>query len=103
MGHHVDDPSSSNGERTWTYVLAINTASDRRTVTDRLDLVEIGLSAPQGSTTGGGNCAVTGTSIRIELEARDSALFVCCPIVGGTFEVGDTTKYVTVAARTPAS
>ena len=59
---------SSNGERTWTYVLAINTASDRRTVTDRLDLDEIGLSAPHGIHDWRRNSAVTGTSIRIELE-----------------------------------
>jgi len=35
-------------------------------------------------------------TIDVDLEPRDWALFVCCPIVDGDFDVGDTSKYVTV-------
>jgi hypothetical protein len=92
--------TSANGEgRTWTYVVAINTATDRRTITDRLDLSEIGLTAAHGIHDWRAGTAVIGTSVEVELEARDWALFVCCPMVDGSFEVGDPSKYVTVPAR----
>ena len=94
--------TNSGGERTWTYVVAINTATDRRTISDRLDLAEIGLTAPHGIHDWRRGRAVTGTSIEVELAPRDWALFVCCPIVDGTFDVGDTTKYVTVCRADPS-
>jgi hypothetical protein len=96
----VSSSPSGSGEQTWTYVLAINTASDGRTITDRLDLDDIGLTEAHGIHDWRRGAAEIGTSIGLELEARDWALFVCCPIVDGKFEVGDTTKYVTVASST---
>ena len=47
-------------------------------------------------TTGVGRHRPRRTSIEVELGPRDWALFVCCPIVDGTFHVGDRTKYVTI-------
>jgi len=61
---------------------------------------DIGLTEAYGIHDWRRDTAVTGTSIEVELEARDWALFVCCPIVDGRFEVGDTSKYVTVASPT---
>jgi hypothetical protein len=87
------------GERTWTYVVAINTATDRRVVADRLDLSEIGLDAAHQLFDWRAGTVVDGLSIDLELQPRDWALFVCCPIVEGTFEVGDASKYVTVAVH----
>ncbi len=89
--------SASGGERTWTYVVAINTATERRTITDRLQLKEIGLDTPHQLYDWRAGSTVDGSIIELELAPRDWALFVCCPIVDGRFDLGDTSKYVTVA------
>ena len=60
-------------------MVAINTATDRRTITDRLDLSEIGLPQAHGIHDWRAGTAVIGTSIEVELDARDWAMFVCCP------------------------
>ena len=99
VGHDVDDEA---GGRTWTYVVAINTATDRRTVADRLDLDEIGLTDAHALRLAAPSADRRHVD-RHRTGPRDWALFVCCPIVDGAFDVGDTTKYVTVPARTPAS
>ena len=85
-------------------MVAINTATDRRTIADRLDLSEIGLDTPQHRIHDWrAGTAVGGTSIEVELAPRDWALFVCCPIVDGTFDVGDTdqVRHRPRAPRTP--
>jgi hypothetical protein len=88
--------SDIGGDRTWTYVVAINTGSDRQTISDRLELSEIGLDTPHHLFDWRAGTGMEGTSIELELAPRDWALFVCCPIVDGAFDVGDTSKYVTI-------
>ncbi len=80
----------------WTYVVAINTATERRTIADRLDLIDIGLDRPHGIYDWRGGASTEATTIEVDLAPRDWALFVCCPIVDGTFHVGDRSKYVTI-------
>lgn len=85
--------------RTWTYVLAINTAADRREIADRLKLDRIGVGPVaiydwRERTLIGGHDA-----IEVTLASRDWALFVCCPVDDDGPVVGDRDKYVTVAAR----
>ena len=84
----------------WTYVVAINTATERRSIADRLDLTDIGLDRPHGIYDWRRGSSTEAETIEADLAPRDWALFVCCPIVDGTFEVGDTAKYVTVASPT---
>jgi len=84
----------------WTYVVAINTATERRSIADRLDLTDIGLERPHGIYDWRRGSSTEAETIEADLAPRDWALFVCCPIVDGTFEVGDTAKYVTVASPT---
>ena len=84
----------------WTYVVAINTATERRSIADRLDLTDIGLDRPHGIYDWRRGSSTEAEAIEADLAPRDWALFVCCPIVDGTFEVGDTAKYVTVASPT---
>ena len=76
----------------WTYVLAINTADDSRTIVDRFDI--------------GRRAAVYDWRMRsdsstadlaVELGARDWALFVVSPPgVGSAAAVGDVSKYLVV-------
>lgn len=83
--------------RTWTYVLAINTAADRRTVHDRLALDEIGVDAPVAVLDWRRGVLLGELPVLdATLDARDWALFVCCPIGPEGPLVGDTSKYVTV-------
>ncbi|MET0662752.1 MAG: hypothetical protein ABWZ42_06450 [Ilumatobacteraceae bacterium] len=84
----------------WTYVVAINTATERRTIADRLDLTDVGLDRAHAVYEWRQGRSAEATSIEVDLAPRDWALFVCCPIIDGTFEVGDTAKYVTVASPT---
>ena len=84
-----------DGQR-WTYVVAINTATERRTIADRLDLSDIGLDRPHGVYDWRRGTSTETPTIEVELGPRDWALFVCCPIVDGAFHVGDRTKYVTI-------
>jgi len=86
--------------KVWTYVVAINTATHRRPIADRLDLTEIGLDSRHQLFDWRAGTSVDGTAIELELAPRDWALVVCCPIVDGTYDVGDTSKYVTVAVPT---
>ena len=84
-----------DGQR-WTYVVAINTATEPRSISDRLDLADIGLDEPHGIHDWRRGTAAEATTIDVELAPRDWALFVCCPIVDGSFDVGDRSKYVTI-------
>jgi len=87
--------TSTRDGQVWTYVVAINTAAQRRVISDRLKLDDVGCLGP---------CAVydwrRGTVEEIEsidatLEARNWALWVCAP-VGERADAGDLAKYVTV-------
>ncbi len=92
-----------DGQR-WTYVVAVNTATPRRTLADRLELAEIGLDDAHGIYEWRRARAAETTTIDVELAPRDWALFVCCPIVDGAFEVGDRSRYVTIwSGDTPRS
>ena len=84
--------ATTAGGDVWTYVVAINTATSRRAIRDRLELVgerdvyewRAGKSR---------RCAV----LEVELAARDWALWVVSPPRGGDVRiVGDPTKYVVV-------
>jgi hypothetical protein len=84
--------------KVWTYVVAINTAAERRHIADRLELSSIGLSDRaevyewrQGVT------ALTDT-ICADLAPRDWALWVCVP-PGEHADAGDLTRYVTVPSN----
>ncbi len=84
---------------TWTYVLAINTATDRAVIEDELDLAEIGLSDPHVLYDWRHQTWSVGRLIDATLEPRDWALYVCCPIVDRRAILGDPTKYVTMAGH----
>jgi hypothetical protein len=81
--------------QTWTYVVAINTASELQAIRDRFELDGERLvydwrkSAERSS-----------AAIEVELGARDWALFVVCP--DGSTVTGDVTKFVTVEASSTA-
>lgn len=89
--------TSTREGKVWTYIVAINTATDRQPIADRLDLADVGFAGP---------CAVydwrrghtqTADSISIELAPHDWALLVCAPS-GEHVEDGDLSKYVTVCS-----
>ena len=87
---------------TWTYVLAINTAIDRREIEDRLPLEALGPAVGEGIAIydwRAGAVLPPADAIDIALAPRDWALFVCCPVDSNGPRIGDPTKYVTVAAR----
>lgn len=91
--------ATTAGDRTWTYVVAINTAGDRRAISDHLELdTEHHLYEWR---TGSGH---VGRRLAITLGPRDWALFVCCPLADdGSWTVGDPTKYVTAHPHAFAS
>jgi hypothetical protein len=78
-------------------VVAVNTATTRRVVTDELALSEIGLSGPQAVYDWRRRRVTTTDSIAVELGPRDWALWVCGP-PGERADAGDVTKYVTVTS-----
>jgi len=87
--------TSTRDGKVWTYIVAINTATERRVVADSLELAAIDL---------GPTCAVydwrrgdvdTLDTISVELAPRDWALWVCAP-PGARADAGDCSKYVTV-------
>ncbi len=90
--------STTIGTETWTYVVTINTATAATTLDDSLELAEIGIAEPrhvhEWRHGRGGAC----TTLTARLAPRDWALFIVCP--PGSADVGDTTKYVTVASTT---
>ena len=86
--------STSDGEE-WTYVIAINTATERRAIADTLELATIGIESPR-SVYDWRRCQVQMLdAISVELQPRDWALWVCAP-PGERADTGDLTKYVTV-------
>jgi hypothetical protein len=84
--------STTGDSGVWTYVVAVNTASSRATITDRFDLP--GERAVYEWRTG---TSEQGSALQVELASRDWALWVVAPAGGGDFEqVGDRSKYVVV-------
>jgi len=90
--------TSTRHGKVWTYVVAINTSTERRDITDRLELESIECPGP---------CAVYDwrngkvehvESISVTLAPRDWALWVCAP-PGEPPDAGDPTKYVTVESE----
>jgi hypothetical protein len=76
----------------WTYVVAVNTAIDQRSVTDRFDLERDANVYEWRS-----GHTVTVGHLEVELASRDWALFVVSPPAGPSArDVGDGTKYVVV-------
>jgi hypothetical protein len=89
--------STRNG-KVWTYVVAINTATERRVIADRLELASVGVAGSrQVYDWRRGTDEATGV-LRVELAPRDWALWVCAP-PGERADAGDLTKYVTVPSE----
>lgn len=86
--------STTVGGATWTYVIALNTAGARVTLSDSLDLAEIGIDGARHVHDWRGGHGTASTSMTCELAPRDWALWIVCP--SGSTDVGDTSKYVTV-------
>ena len=79
----------------WTYVVAINTATEPRVIADRLELATIGFAgSPSVYDWRRGAVEQTG-ALRAELAPRDWALWVCAPPCERA-DAGDVTKYVTI-------
>jgi hypothetical protein len=87
--------TTRNGD-TWTYVVAINTSTEHRTIADAVEFAELGLAEEHLVYDWRERRSVIADRIHVELAPRDWALFVCCPIVEGTASIGDPDKYVTV-------
>ncbi|NND73795.1 MAG: hypothetical protein HKN44_02210, partial [Ilumatobacter sp.] len=84
------------GADTWTYVVAINTATHHGMIADTLALVDVGIDGNRHVYDWRHRGGVSLRAIDVELAPRDWALFVVCP--QGSTEVGDVTKYVTMPA-----
>jgi hypothetical protein len=84
--------SSTTPDGVWRYVVALNTATDRRVIADRLDL-------DRAATVYDWRRAATATTQRLEVELapRDWALFVVSPPgQPSAATIGDASKYVVV-------
>ena len=88
--------ATSDGD-VWTYVVALNTTTDRRPVRDTLDLTEIGIVGRRSVHDWRRGDTTDADTLTAELDARDWALWVIAP-PGARADAGDTTKYVTVPA-----
>ncbi|HTN78638.1 MAG TPA: hypothetical protein VMK16_03110 [Acidimicrobiales bacterium] len=82
--------TSTRDGKTWTYVVAINTATERRVVTDSLALADTQSVYDWRRGTFGELDTIT-----VELAPRDWGLWVCAP-AGERADAGDLDKYVTV-------
>jgi hypothetical protein len=92
--------SSSIDGQTWTYVVAINTSTERVSVTDCLDVTEeFGFADDHVLYDWRQATWTIGRRIEITLAPRDWALVVACPIVDGRAVLGDPAKYVTMAGH----
>jgi hypothetical protein len=87
--------TSTRDGQTWTYVVAINTATERRDITDRLELANVGLAGPSAVYDWRRSHVEQADAVTAELAPRDWALWVCAP-PGERADAGDLTKYVTV-------
>lgn len=89
--------TATRGGRTWTYVVALNTAADHVEIGDALALTAIGIDGTRHVHDWRGGEVAPLDRIRTTLGPRDWGLWVCLP-PGEDSDVGDTTKYVSVAA-----
>jgi len=87
--------TSTRDGKVWTYVVAINTATERRVIADRLELAPHGLGGSSAVYDWRQGAVELTDAIRTELAPRDWALWVCAP-PGEHADAGDLTKYVTV-------
>lgn len=79
----------------WTYVVALNTATERRTISDGLDLTELGLDGERAVYVWRSRETERTARLSCELAPRDWAFWVCAPD-GEAPDRGDLTTYVTV-------
>jgi hypothetical protein len=89
--------TSTHDGKVWTYVVAINTATERRPIADVLDLGTIGLSGQRAVYDWRQRSVHTNGALSVELAPRDWALWVCAP-PGERADAGDLSKYVTVVS-----
>ena len=90
--------TSTRAGEVWTYVVALNTSTDRRIVADKIALADIGV-LDEASVYDWRRRTVSMTgSIAAELAPRDWALWVCAP-PGERADTGDLDKYVTVESE----
>jgi hypothetical protein len=87
--------SATRDDKVWTYVVAINTAAERRVITDRLELGTIGLTGTRAVYDWRQGLAGETDALAVTLSPRDWALWVCAP-AGEPGDAGDLTRYVTV-------
>jgi hypothetical protein len=90
--------TSTRGGKVWTYVVAVNTSTDRQVVADALALADIGLLGAVSIYDWRRRQASAVHSIVAELAPRDWGLWVCAP-PGERADDGDLRKYVTVASE----
>ncbi|MCU1365000.1 MAG: hypothetical protein JWN39_639 [Ilumatobacteraceae bacterium] len=88
--------STQDGE-VWTYVVAINTSAERRTIADTLELDTIGLDGAREAHDWRNGKVQTLDALTADLAPRDWALWVCAP-PGERADAGDVTKYVTIVS-----
>ncbi|MEZ5226396.1 MAG: hypothetical protein R2710_06885 [Acidimicrobiales bacterium] len=91
--------SASSGE--WVYLVAINTAAEAQHITDSFDLAELGIGPEALVYDWRNRTAQPAASIDVDLDSRDWALFVCCPMstdAAGhrSAVVGDPRRYATM-------
>ncbi|MCU1400301.1 MAG: hypothetical protein JWN62_3410 [Acidimicrobiales bacterium] len=89
--------TSTRDGKVWTYVVAINTSTDRRTIADTLLHDAIGLDRPCEVYDWRRGTVHTLDALTAELEGRDWSLWVCAP-PGERADAGDLTKYVTIVS-----
>jgi hypothetical protein len=87
--------TSTRDGKAWPYVVAINTATERRVLADRLELATLGLmGSPSVYDWRHGDVEQT-DALRAELAPRDWAMWVYAP-PGEPADAGELPKYVTI-------
>lgn len=89
--------TATRDDQVWTYVVALNTATDRREIDDSLELAEIGLAGTRQLYDWRRREMFDADTLHAVLAPRDWALWVCAP-QGERADAGDLTKYVTVCS-----
>jgi len=89
--------TATRGGRAWTYVVALNTSTDRRVVADELALTSAGIGGARHVYDWRRGELDRTAVLRTTLAPRDWALWVCLP-AGEERDIGDPSKYVTVPA-----
>jgi hypothetical protein len=90
--------TSTRAGNVWTYVVAVNTSTDRRVIADAFALSGIGVLDDASVYDWRRQTVSTTDSIAAELAPRDWALWVCAPH-GERADTGDLGKYVTVESE----